>query len=192
MCPCRVLMHASLAGCMAVQEVDTRLVSWPSPFLSFHKLVPNSYRTLLGLPCWELQVVLPLGKDYTLTKKEQKTEPGPFSLAAGPWERHRGGLQSGVTLRRSVRPLKLCRSAGQGGSAWAIKETLYIKAPLPFLLQQTRSWLHFAFIKLFFGGAFKKQKEAGRSYWGSNTRFLGFSFICLGKQKSLPFHYLFL
>lgn len=73
-----------------VHELEARLVRQTSPFLSFHKLVRNSYRILLGTPCWELQVFLPLGKDSTMTKKKEKTKPGPFSLAAGPWERHRG------------------------------------------------------------------------------------------------------
>lgn len=59
---------------------------------------------------------LALGKDSTLTEKKQKTKPGPFSFAAGPWERHRGPAEWS-DLEKVRKTSEVVRQHGAKGTA---------------------------------------------------------------------------
>lgn len=56
----------------------------------FHRPGHKPHSSQLGLPSCKPQVSLPPGKGSVVTEEKQKTNAGPFSSSAGPWERHRG------------------------------------------------------------------------------------------------------
>lgn len=145
-CPHWVLVPASLAGHIRGTWGRHRLLDslW-TPFLPWSgaEVSTDAY---WDCPAGNFRCFCPWARTPLWLRRNRKQNLTLSASLLVP-RRGTGGLQSGVTLRRSGRPLKLCGSTGARGSAWAIKETLYIKALPSFLLEQTQALASFCIHK---------------------------------------------
>lgn len=113
-CPHWVLVPASLAGHIRGTWGRHRLVRQPSraPFLpgSGAEVPTDAY---WDCPAGNFRCFCPWARTPLWLRRNRKQNLTLSASLLVPG-RGTGGLQSGVTLRRSGRPLKLCGSTGQG------------------------------------------------------------------------------